>query len=304
MSPPAVDAAAAALAYRDRAKLAAANAEIAALRHRVEELERSPSRLALAPLRRLAHAVRRPQPGGLPAAAPAAPGRGLALVIDDAWPQPDRDAGSVEIVNLAVALRRLGFDTILAAAKQHDGAQPARDRLVAQGLRCLRPDDAASVEDFIERRGGGVDLCVLCRVFCGGQFLELAQRRCGRARLVFDAIDLNFLREERRAQLTGDAELLAMLPALRQREQHVIRSCDATLVVSEAERALLADTMPDCLVVEMPLSAPCRPRRRRSRRGGASASSAASRMARTSTRSATSWRRSGRWSAATCRVAS
>ena len=126
--------------------------------------------------------------------------------------------------------------------------------MAAQGLRCLRPEDAASVEDFIERRGGEVDVCVLCRVFCGGEFLEVVQRRCGRARLVFDAIDLNFLREERRAQLTGDAALLAMSGQLRAREEHVIRSCDATMVVSQAELALLAETLPECLVVGMPLS--------------------------------------------------
>ena len=247
---------AAALARRDRAKLTAAFAEIAALRHRVEELEHSPSRRALEPARRMVHAVRRlvrPAPPPVPTPALGA-SRGLALIIDDAWPQPDRDAGSMEIVSLAVALRELGFDVILAAAKQHDGEQPARDRLVAQGIRCLRPEDAASVADFIERRGGDVDLCVLCRVFCGGAFLELAQRHCGRARLVFDAIDLNFLREERRAQLTGDADLLALTAELRAREEHVIRSCDATMVVSQVERTLLVETMPESLVVEMPLS--------------------------------------------------
>ena len=253
---------AAALARRDRAKLTAALAEAAALRYRVAELEHSPSRRALEPARRVVHAIRRllrpaPQPAAPPPA--VAPSRGLALIIDDTWPQPDRDAGSMEIVNLAVALRRLGFDVILAAAKQHDGEQPARDQLVAQGIRCLRPADAASVADFIERRGGDIDLCVLCRVFCGGAFLELAQRHCGRARLVFDAIDLNFLREERRARLTGDADLLALSGELRAREEHVIRGCDATMVVSELERTLLTETMPESLAVQMPLARALQP---------------------------------------------
>ena len=122
---------------------------------------------------------------------------------------------------------------------QHDGSQPARDRLVAQGIRCLGPDDAASVEQFLVQRGADIDVCVLCRVFCGGEFLEVAQRHCRRARLVFDTIDLNFLREERKARLLNDTALLALADELRAREEHVIRSCDATLVVSQAEQDLL-----------------------------------------------------------------
>lgn len=248
---------AAAQGRRDRARLAAAQDEIAALRRRVEELERSPSRLVLAPARKALHAVQRVLRPTAPAAErsiPAIASRGLALIIDDQWPQTDRDAGSVEIVGLVSALRQLGFEPILAAAKQHDGAQPARDRLVAQGIRCLQPGDAGSVAQFILQRGLEVDLCVLCRVFCGGEFLELVQRHCGRARVVFNAIDLNFLREQRKAEVTQDAGLGAVVQRLREREEYVIRSCDATMVVSQAELDLLADTMPDCLVVQMPLA--------------------------------------------------
>ena len=258
---------AAAQARRDRAKLLAAQTEMADLRRRVEELERSPSRLALAPVRRAIHAaapvLRRARgvPRLLPGAGPVAipPTRGLALVIDNDWPAPDRDAGSVEIVNLVMALQRLGFDTILAAAHQHEGEQPARDRLVAQGIRCLLPGEASSVGQFIVRHGVTVDLCVLCRVFCGGEFLELAQTHCTRARLVFDTIDLNYLREERKARLLEDAALQALIQQVRTREEHVIRSCDATIVVSQAELELLGGTMPDSLVVQMPLARAVQP---------------------------------------------
>ena len=210
----------------------------------------------------MVHAARQLVRPGTLAVAPAvaAPAsRGLALVIDNDWPAPDRDAGSVEIVNLVSALQRLGFETMLAAVKQHGGVQPARDQLEAQGIRCIQPGDAASVEQFVVQNGARVDLCVLCRVYCGGELLELAQHHCGHARFVFNTIDLNFLREERRALLHGDAALQALVPQMRAREEHVIRQCDATLVVSQAELDLLAETMPDCLVVQMPLARATQP---------------------------------------------
>jgi glycosyltransferase involved in cell wall biosynthesis len=222
----------------------------------VAQLECSLFRRALAPARDaaliIARLLRRDIKQG--PVAPDRVSRGRVLVIDHRWPQPDRDAGSVEIFNLMQALESLGFDAILAASEQHNGPQPDRDKLTAQGIRCLSPDDAPSVAQYIIQHPLALDLCVLCRVFCGGEFLELVRAHCRQARLVFNSIDLNFVREERRAKLTGDAALLAMINALQAREEHVIRNCDATLVVSEAEAVLLADTMPRSLVAHMPLA--------------------------------------------------
>ncbi len=238
----------AAQARRDRARLAAAAAELAWLRQRVRGLERTPFRRIM---RRVRGArLERPPQAGLH----EAPGRGLALVIDHNWPQPDRDSGSIDIVNLVQALDRLGFSVLLAAAKQHDGVQTARDLLEAQGVRCLGPADAESVETWLEEWGHTVDLCVLCRAFCGGAFLEQVERVCTKARLVFNSIDLSWVREMRRAEATGDAELAAMGDILRAHEQHVIRSCDATIVVSESEAALLAADLPESRVAVLPLA--------------------------------------------------
>ena len=248
-------------AQRDRGRLAASQAEIQVLRLRVDQLERSLFRRALAPARHTALLIARLLRRDIKqAASPTLPvasdnvSRGRVLVIDHRWPQPDRNAGSVEIFNLMQALRSLEFDAILAASEQHKGTQPDRDKLIAQGIRCLLPSDAPSVARYIIQHALALDLCVLCRVFCGGEFLELVQVHCRQARLVFNSIDLNFVREERRAKLTGDAALLAMIGALQAREEHIIGNSDATLVVSEAEAVLLADTMPRSLVMHMPLA--------------------------------------------------
>ncbi len=242
---------AAAQARRDRAKLADAQADIVTLENRLALLERSLERRVGRKLRRL---LRRP--GAQPPSLPRGNGktRGLALVIDQNWPQPDRDSGSIDIFNLVVALGQLGFETILAASRQHAGEQPARDRLIAQGIRCLQPQDADSVEAYMESHGFMLDLCVMCRVFAGGEALEKLQLKARQARLIFNSVDLNYVREERRVSVLGDEALRANLPFLRSREEHVIRSSDATLVVSEQERALLAETMPESYVAQMPLA--------------------------------------------------
>jgi glycosyltransferase involved in cell wall biosynthesis len=252
---------ASARAKRDRAKIIAAQARAEAIESRLSALERSISWRAGGPARRAARLLRRllTTPASIPPSIEDPPAlqrqtRGLALVVDHNWPQPDRDSGSVDIVNLVRALAHLQFDTILAASKEHAGEQPARDRLIRQGLRCLLPEEADSVAAFIQAFGPKIDLCIMCRVYCGGEFLEKLQRHAPQARLLFNSIDLNYLREERRARLLQDKALLAMVQQLRHREEQLIRHSDATFVVSTVERDLLAKTMPDSLVVHMPLA--------------------------------------------------
>ena len=255
---------------RDRERLARAQREIAALRDRVRYLESRPAHRAYEKLRRgygtlplgLRQRVRQRRGGvplapGLPQPGPA--WRGRAIVIDDSWPRPDRDAGSVDIVHLVQALRRFGFDVVLAAAREHDGEVPAREALIREGVRCLLPSDAASVEEFLEREGPTLDLCVLCRVYCGGRFLESALQHARKARIVFNTIDLNFLRVERQARLEGDEAALAMAREVRRREEEIIRASDATIVVSKAELEFLLEEMPETLAVELPLARPLVP---------------------------------------------
>src|SRR5690606_30984512 len=65
-----------------------------------------------------------------------------------------------------------------------------------------------------------------------------------RARLLFDTVDLHYLRERRAAGLSGDAAALRAAARTRALELGLIAQADATLVVSEVERELLARDAP------------------------------------------------------------
>ena len=184
--------------------------------------------------------------------APAGP---RALVIDDHWPQPTRDAGSVEIMNLIEALLALGFQVTFAASLEPAAGNPDRDALAQLGVRCLAStDDDWMVNVFLAGEGGTWDLCVLSRVYCGGRFMEAVQRYCKRAPIVFNTIDLHYVRIEREARLRNDAALLATAGQVRRRELQLICAADATIVVSAAEQALLAEAAPQAYVVALPLA--------------------------------------------------
>jgi glycosyltransferase involved in cell wall biosynthesis len=65
---------------------------------------------------------------------------------------------------------------------------------------------------------------------------------------VFDTIDLHYLRERRGAELAGDAALSRAAESTKTRELDLIARSDVTLVVSDAERALLATDAPNARV--------------------------------------------------------
>lgn len=189
----------------------------------------------------------------------------VALLIDDHWPRPDRDAGSIEIANLAEALVGLGFQVLFAADRDHadggGGGSPGRDALAARGVRCLGPADAPSVEAFLEREGGHFSLVVLNRLYGGGRFMEEVRRHCAGARVVFNTIDLHHLRIRREAELRHDPSVLAVAAVAQEHEEALAREADATIVVSEAERDLLAASVPDANVVVLPLAREIQPPR-------------------------------------------
>lgn len=272
-------------AERERARTRDAAERALAAEARLAKIEASAAWRLTWPARRLAYAVPKPlydfvrwAPGRLlrtarggaeplpapPAPAVAGPSRGpAALLIDDHWPRTDRDAGSIEIVNLAETLAGFGFDVVFGADHDHSGdaSSPGRDALAARGIRCLGPADAPSVGEFLEREGGRFALVVLNRVYGGGRFMEEARRHCTGARVLFNTIDVHHLRLRREAELLGDGDGLAAAEAVREREEALAREADATLVVSDAERDLLATSVPDGNFVVLPMMREVQPPR-------------------------------------------
>jgi glycosyltransferase involved in cell wall biosynthesis len=69
-----------------------------------------------------------------------------------------------------------------------------------------------------------------------------------RARLVFDTVDLHYLREQRAAELEGRAELARESERTRAQEIGIMRACDVTLVVSPVEKEILSTDAPGVAV--------------------------------------------------------
>jgi len=85
---------------------------------------------------------------------------------------------------------------------------------------------------------------ILSRAATAARLRAGVRRYCRHACIVFDTVDLHFLRERRLAELTGDKAIRAAAERRRCEELGLIARADTTLVVSPVERDLLAQEVP------------------------------------------------------------
>lgn len=169
------------------------------------------------------------------------------LIIDANTPTPDQDSGSLRLVNLMRLLREEGAHVVfLPANRAHMGKDT--HALQALGVETWYAPYAPPAPHWLRRHGGRFDTIVLCRHYVAREFLPLARKHAPRAKVVFDTVDLHYLRERRGAELAGDPSLSRTAERTRALELDVIARSDATLVVSEAERTLLASDAPGARV--------------------------------------------------------
>jgi glycosyltransferase involved in cell wall biosynthesis len=78
--------------------------------------------------------------------------------------------------------------------------------------------------------------------------LPLLRLHAPRAQVVFDTVDLHFLRDERAAEVSGNAAAKAAAQRTREAELKLVDEADATWVVSPVERDLLRQLRPQATV--------------------------------------------------------
>lgn len=193
---------------------------------------------------------RQPRPG-TPVERAIRRGARHILVIDALAPDPTRDAGSVQVVNIMRLLRDMGWRvTFMADNRQASGDEVAL--LGRYGIETLCKPQSPSLAAWLKREGADLDAAMLCRYYVADTNLPLFRRLAPRAKVLFDTEDLHFVREERTARHLGSTALSRQAAASRRRELDLVRRADATLVVSPVEQKLLLEAVPGAKVMLLP----------------------------------------------------
>lgn len=191
---------------------------------------------------------------------PDAAGLGEILVVADHLPLFDQQSGGLRLQTLITMMGRLGWHVTFGSFLPEEGPGP----LATEAGR--RRYEAALTESGVTAFAYGLDGIRHCLAAHGGRMrfafvsfpgvasdvIPLVRSFCPWARVFYDTVDLHFLRMERQAAVEDSPLLLRQARAMRERELACLRSADVTLAISEPERRLLLDLVPEAVVETLP----------------------------------------------------
>lgn len=186
-------------------------------------------------------------PGTPPELAARHRARRHILIVDACTPTPDRDSGSLRMLNLMRLLLDEGCAvTFFADNRAHDGAYT--EALQQLGVEVWYRPFLGNIARWFAERGSRFDMVIASRHYVARTYLPLVRQFAPQARFVFDTVDLHYLRERREAELVRSPVMARNAEATREKELRLIRESDLTLVVSPMEREILAREAPGARV--------------------------------------------------------
>ncbi len=161
------------------------------------------------------------------------------LVVDSMTPDPTRDSGSLRLTQMLDLLHQDGWSIDFFADDGYATADDVR-RLADIGVTVHQ----GSLLRWLRDEGADLDAVLLCRQPIAYQYLGLARKLAPSATVVFDTVDLHYLREQRAAELADSNRLRRHAEQSRKRELDAISRSDVTFVVSPEEQATLVRELP------------------------------------------------------------
>jgi O-antigen biosynthesis protein len=169
------------------------------------------------------------------------------LIVEACMITPDQDSGSIRMFNLLKILKEENCG-VTFLADNLEGTEKYRQQLESLGVEVVHGAWAGTTRRFLRERGSEFDTIVFCRHYIASPYIDTVRVHAPNARIVFDTVDLHYLREEREAKLLNNSAMLASAAATRSKEIALVRKCDVTLVVSDVEKTEIALHVPEARV--------------------------------------------------------
>lgn len=186
--------------------------------------------------------------------------QGEVLIIADHLPLFDRQSGGLRLKTLIGMMGRLGLVVTFCSYLPRgcpDLLQPETvSRRYENALREAGVSQIVYGLDEMRLRlrdiGGSIRFAFVSFPVVAREVIPILRIYCPWARVIFDTVDLHFLRIGREAALRGSAELQREAETMREVEFACMRMADVTITVSEEERAMLLDLLPEVVVETLP----------------------------------------------------
>ncbi len=159
------------------------------------------------------------------------------LFIDNSVPEHDKDSGSVREWALLHILHDMGYFITFWAANLV-ATLPYTAQLQADEMEVVY-GEKVSFDSIMSERFNCYDLVVIARPSVGIEFMDKSIASQHKAKIVYDTVDLQFLRLERQALVENNKLLAKQAIDWEVVERSLIEKSHYALVVSEVEKNLL-----------------------------------------------------------------
>jgi len=180
--------------------------------------------------------------------------RPSVLFVDWFVPTPDQDSGSVDLQNQQSLLQVMGYKVAFLPVV----SRASDDRYVAAlrkaGVHVPEVASDMSVEQILQNVASEFDLIFLNRVHVATRLLRHIRSCAPTARIVFNTVDLHFLREEREAAHEGSQTKARAAAQRRRDELRCVAEADATIVLSSEEGRLLSSIVTTASIHVIPFA--------------------------------------------------
>ena len=175
---------------------------------------------------------------------PRTPSGKNILIIDHHLPMPDRDSGSLRMFQILKILHRLGHRVTFLPDNLAD-VPPYTRELQKRGIQVVHHPHVKKVRDYLISHGLMFDVVVLSRCDFARKHIADVRLHASQSRIIFDTVDLHYLREQREAQLTQDPDVRRKAQEKQLLEDYLIKEADETWVVSPIEQQMLQEKWPN-----------------------------------------------------------
>lgn len=171
------------------------------------------------------------------------------FVIDSYAPTPDRDAGSLRMYRILQTLLAMGCKVTFAA--ESFGYHPKYSSMIRKlGVELICHPYVQEMDQFLMDHGVSFDAVIISRRDVAAQHMTSVKKYCTNAKVIFDTVDLHFVRESREKDIQNDEPSNTWHSESMAYELSLASQADEVWVVSEAEKELLAEIAP-CLSVNV-----------------------------------------------------
>jgi glycosyltransferase involved in cell wall biosynthesis len=202
-----------------------------------------------------------PPPVAAGAPPPKAGGKRV-LVVDPFLPAYDRSSGSRRLFEMLKLLVARGDAVTYIARDGRNGKRYVAelqqlgievhagdpDRMRQIGLACNAPP--LDLPGLLRKKK--FDVAILSFWYVAEQYLDWIRRHSPRTLILADTVDVHFVREQRQAELQQSDKLRAVACETKRRELAVYNRADALITVTEEDRRVLLEELPQAVIHIVP----------------------------------------------------